>query len=935
MQKESSSRFSDFLKGKLEYLVAFTTLVAFIAVSVTSTGLKFEYSMYDTMLKLKPAPQEREDVLLLDIDDRAIEEIGAWPWTRDILADLLIRMAELGGRAVVFDIEYLTPGQSGVNRSYVKDVFPDEYAATRVEVVEYIGQFAEAVADKNIPLNAVLEVSGDMTGYLGQRLDELSSSVTGNIFRDNDVYFSKAIGFFGHAYLTINTTKLTENNDLDEAKAFAFDNLMTSGVSDPAGRIVLENRRFRESVKATEGITPAILVLLQNVAGAGFPNVIIDNDGIRRRVDLLAEYQGKYFGQLVFAPILNILDPESIVRDRYALILKNALDPSDPDSGKRADLKIPLDEDGHFVINWLKKTYNEGSDPQAWSFKHLSSYDFTLADEMEQQLIDNLSAIEALNVKTAEGYLGYHDAVLWLRASWKDLAAWKVSLLDGERDDFSAYFDARKEFFDNYGQFLSGGYDTEIYDTVERVIAAGGDPALRDFEETVKANFTVYNDQYKGYVEHVATLQKVCAGSFSVIGNSATGTSDLGNNPFWQRYQNVGTHANIYNTIMTRQFITPVPRWGSWIIAFGLALVSALAFRRIKSLRGRIVYGLLSMVAVFAVIAAIMAFTRVYIQLFVPLMTVAFTFLLVSILRFVFSEQEKSFLRKAFTMYLSSDVVNQIVADPSLLKLGGQEKHITALFTDIKSFSTLSEKVTPEHLVEILNRYLTLMSDIVLEQKGTIDKYIGDAIVSFFGAPIDLSDHASRACLAAVRMKQAEKTLNDEMMASGFTPMPVYTRIGINTGPMVVGNMGTDNKMNYTIMGNDVNLAARLEGVNKQYGTWILVSEMTWNATNGMFLGRKLDRVRVVGIETPVQLYNIMGVRAEASGRQVALADKFNEAIDAYREKRFGDALHLFSKCAELDPDDDATRIFLDKIRGYIKNGVPADWTDIVNMTSK
>ena len=136
-------------------------------------------------------------------------------------------------------------------------------------------------------------------------------------------------------------------------------------------------------------------------------------------------------------------------------------------------------------------------------------------------------------------------------------------------------------------------------------------------------------------------------------------------------------------------------------------------------------------------------------------------------------------------------------------------------------------------------------------------------------------------------------------------------------------------------MGNDVNLAARLEGVNKQYGTWILVSETTWNATDGMFLGRKLDRVRVVGIETPVQLYNIMGVRAEASGRQVALAEKFNAAIDAYRGRRFGDALLYFTKCVELDPEDDASRIFLDRVKGLIKNGIAPDWTDIVNMTSK
>ncbi len=935
MKKQKDLSIGDFLKGKLEYFVSLATLAAFVLLSVSDTGIKLEYSMYDTMLALKSAPQEREDILLIDIDDRAIEEIGAWPWTRDILADLLIRMREVGGKAVVFDIEYLTPGQAGVNRSYVKDVFPEEYAGTRSEVVDYISQFSGAIADESIPAAAALEMGSDMAGYLGQRLDDLSGSVTGNIFRDNDQYLARAIRFFGRAYLTINNTKVTDNDDLDTAKAFAFERLMRTDVSDPSGLIARENAKNREAVKAQAGIAPAIEILLSQVAGAGFPNVVIDEDGIRRRVELLSEYQGRYFGQLVFAPMLDLLDPSSIERERYTLILRNALDPLDPAGERRTDLKIPLDESGHFVINWLKKPYQDNVHPENSSFTHVSSYDFTLADEYEQRLIDNLASIEALDVRTAEGYLGYHDAVLWLKGSWKDLAAWKAALLEGSREDFDGYFAARKDFFDNYGQFLEGGFDTEIYDTIDRVIAAGGDPSLKEFSDTVRVNFTVYNEQYKAYMDHVAKLRERCEGSFAIIGNSATGTSDLGNNPFEQRYANVGTHANIYNTIMTGQFITPVPRWVSWLIALVLAWVSALAFRKIKSLRGRIVYGFLSIVAVFTAFMAVMAATRVYLQLFVPLMTVGFTFVLVSILKFVFAEQEKSFLRKAFTMYLSSDVVNQIVADPSLLKLGGQERRITALFTDIKSFSTLSEKVTPEHLVEILNRYLTIMSDIVLEQKGTIDKYIGDAIVSFFGAPIELPDHAVRACLAAVRMKQAEKALNDDMIASGFTPMPIYTRIGINTGAMVVGNMGTDNKMNYTIMGNDVNLAARLEGVNKQYGTWILVSESTWNETQGYFLGRMLDRVRVVGIETPVQLYNIMGVRAESSGRQVALAERFDEAIAAYRNKRFGDALLLFTKCTELDPDDGASKIFLDRVKALIKGGVPADWSDIINFTSK
>ena len=293
-------------------------------------------------------------------------------------------------------------------------------------------------------------------------------------------------------------------------------------------------------------------------------------------------------------------------------------------------------------------------------------------------------------------------------------------------------------------------------------------------------------------------------------------------------------------------------------------------------------------------------------------------------------------MRRAFAVYLSDDVVNEIIADPDKLTLGGERKRITALFTDIKSFSTLSEKITPEHLVSVLNVYLTQMSDLILQEKGTIDKYIGDAIVSFFGAPTDLPDHAYRACLAAIRMKQAEAELNKQLYDAGDIPMPIFTRIGINTGEMVVGNMGTEKKMNYTIMGNDVNLAARLEGVNKKYGTWILASESTWSETNEAFLGRRLDRVRVVGINTPVQLYNVMAVRSEASAEMVQLVGIFENAIDFYRQKEYQKALNLFNKCLEVSPDDEPSKMYVERMKMLLADAeTAATHSDIVNMTSK
>ena len=189
-------------------------------------------------------------------------------------------------------------------------------------------------------------------------------------------------------------------------------------------------------------------------------------------------------------------------------------------------------------------------------------------------------------------------------------------------------------------------------------------------------------------------------------------------------------------------------------------------------------------------------------------------------------------------------------------------------------------------------------------------------------------------------MKQAEKEFNKEMLAAGLIPSEINTRIGINTGNMVVGNMGTEQKMNYTMMGNNVNLAARLEGVNKFYKSWILVSEATWNEANsgeheGILLARRLDKVRVVGINTPVQLYNIIGVKDELPKETLESIEVFHQALDLYLKKDFINAGKLFLTAQKLYTEDETPSIFIDRCKQFYKNGVPEDWDGVINMTSK
>ena len=292
-------------------------------------------------------------------------------------------------------------------------------------------------------------------------------------------------------------------------------------------------------------------------------------------------------------------------------------------------------------------------------------------------------------------------------------------------------------------------------------------------------------------------------------------------------------------------------------------------------------------------------------------------------------------LRRAFSTYLSEDVVEEIVTDPTRLQLGGEKRFMTALFTDIRNFTAIAEVLSPEHLVELLNYYLSSMSDIILEQKGTIDKYEGDAIVSFFGAPLLLPDHASRACETAIMMKRLENEINHYIAENTLSPAPLHTRMGINSGDMVVGNMGTQRKMNYTIVSNAVNLAARLEGVNKQYGTWILASETTIKETQGRLLTRRLDRIRVVGINEPVRIYEVVEIKEDAPADLHEKIRLFRHAFDLFESRSWENALEAFNRLLEQFPGDAPSLLYVNRCRQFLEYPPPDDWDGVFTFEEK
>ena len=303
-------------------------------------------------------------------------------------------------------------------------------------------------------------------------------------------------------------------------------------------------------------------------------------------------------------------------------------------------------------------------------------------------------------------------------------------------------------------------------------------------------------------------------------------------------------------------------------------------------------------------------------------------------IRFYLAEMgQKTQIREMFGQYLSPKVVEDLVDDPSKIQLGGEEREMTAFFSDIQGFSAISERLTPTELVQLLNDYLTDMCDIIISSEGTVDKFEGDAIMAFWGAPTRQSDHAQRACFAAIDMNNRLIELRVKAVQEGITPLTV--RMGVNTGQMVVGNMGSSQRMNYTIMGDAVNLASRLEGANKAYGSGMMISESTYRSCEEDIDVRELDRIMVVGKSEPVTVYQLLSRKNQTTGADADLVDQFSKGLEFYKAGDFRLAKSEFSSCLEIFADDGPALTYISRCQAFADNSPGADWDGVYRLTEK
>lgn len=410
--------------------------------------------------------------------------------------------------------------------------------------------------------------------------------------------------------------------------------------------------------------------------------------------------------------------------------------------------------------------------------------------------------------------------------------------------------------------------------------------------------------------------------SYVFFGFSAPGLKDLRPTPMDANYPGVEIHATLLDNLLERDAMADVPAGPVAVVTLLLALAGAAG-----TLLGRKAWHSVAAFVVILPIPWVIGFFAYAEGWWWPIWAgetgAALALVGGVIVNYATEGRQKRFIKSAFKQYLGETVIDQIIADPSKLALGGERKELTMFFSDLEKFSSFSEKLDPPQLIELLNVYLTDMGRVLMEEGGYIDKYIGDAIVVFWNAPLPQPDHAVRAIRAALRCQQVLRERQAELSAKA-AGMPVRMRIGLNTGDVVIGNMGSQERFNYTMLGDAANLASRLEGANKAFGTFILASESTWSAASHVVFGRELGALQVVGRKKPVRVFEPMALRREDLP---AWLPDYEAGLRAVAEKRWADALALFEKL----PDDPPSRAYAGKLRAL--NG--ADWDGVWSLTEK
>ncbi|OVE75144.1 hypothetical protein BVX97_05510 [bacterium E08(2017)] len=682
----------------------------------------------------------------------------------------------------------------------------------------------------------------------------------------------------------------------------------------------------RWTIEKAYVVEPPVPEFLEGASGLGFAQTIQDIDGTVRKYPLFFYFNGRLYPSLVVMSVLRMhgLDPQDI-----------EIVPGSHVSFPGTDIRIPVDKQLKMNVNWAGD-YVE-------TFHHYPAtalLSFEAVDLMKKRLREAGDTVEAVVGKGIDHII---EEVARRRLEKNEISEERVmALLVARLAEIRilAGGDTRERFIADMGGAddsetakLAGDIWQQVHDNNKRVgpdgkfrgLDAEGLRPLYFFEpETIKLQG----------LDRVMTLSPWdLKGKFLFLGLTATATHDFNPMPFVSRYPMVGLHVNALNTVLTGLHIRQTSLLQDFLIVLGLPILVVIMTPRHRPLAGAILQFLLFGAYLFANINAFNVWGW-RLPMIAPLLSLVMTYLAIVIYRFVLEQREKRKIRSVFSTYMSASVVEQVLNNPEMLKLGGQRKNMTVFFCDVAGFTSISEQLSSEELVSLLNEFLEDMTNIIFKHRGTLDKYEGDAIMAFWNAPMDLSGHEYLACCAALDcIKHLRDVLHPRWERSGRPLLDM--RIGINSGEMIVGNMGSKTRMDYTVMGDAVNLGARLESANKFYGTKIMISESTMSKVKDRMVCRELDAIRVKGRTHPERVYEIIGRNSDVADDERKKIELFSDGLKFYQNREWDKGIESFKQVLSVDPDDGPAKTYMERCDFYNEKPPPDDWDGVWTMREK
>ena len=422
------------------------------------------------------------------------------------------------------------------------------------------------------------------------------------------------------------------------------------------------------------------------------------------------------------------------------------------------------------------------------------------------------------------------------------------------------------------------------------------------------------------------------------IGASAQELQDNKLTPFFefdgrkQQMPGVEVHANAFYTILHKLYIYPANSWLVLLVIISLGAIALILSGTLRPIIG-LVAGIAFIVGYVAICFWIFIQSNIWLPLVFPMVSFSLSYVANIVNKVLVEQREKGRYRKTFQQYVARSVVDSMLNSGELPQFGGERKILTVLFSDIRAFTTYSEKYPPEIVVQRLTEYLSSMVDVIFKHGGTLDKFVGDEIMALYGAPYYYQDHAERACETALDMVAALRKLQKSWSEKELEYFQIG--IGINTGKVIVGNLGSIQLFDYTVIGDEVNLGARLEGANKHYSTTIIISESTYNEVKDKAIVRELDNVRMKGKKRPVKIFELRGMHSLPSIEKDLIIDVYSYALELFKQQKWNYAVKEFRRVLRYFPSDGPSRVYTLRCLEFIESPPPDNWDGIFEFAVK